>query len=137
MQEDETFVEYSNKICFIVNKIRLLEDFKDDRIVEKIHVKISERFESKISSLEELKDLYFISVEELMSGLQAKEEGRPFRQNEDNVIEGAFYAKNRKEKGDYSLCKYCIRKIHLERFCWCRLDAICENCKQTGHVTKV
>jgi len=136
MQEDETIVKYSDKISFIVNKIRLLgEDFKDDRIVEKILVTIPERFESKISSLEESKDLSTISVEELISALQAQEQRRAFRQ--DNVTEGAFYAQNRKEKDNYPLCKYCKRKTHLEKFCWWRPDAICGNCKQAGHVTKV
>ncbi|XP_049375495.1 uncharacterized protein LOC125840568 [Solanum verrucosum] len=136
MQEDETIVKYCDKISFIGNKIRLLgEDFKDDRIVENFFVTIPERFKSKISSLEESKDLSTIFIEELISVLQAHEQRRAFRQ--DNVIEGAFYAQNRKQKGNYPLCKYCKTKTHLEIFCWWRRDAICGNCKQAGHVTKV
>lgn len=136
MQQNETIVNYFDKISLIVNKMRLLgEDFKDDRIVEKILVTIPERFESKISSLEESKDLSTISVKELISALQAQEQRRAFRQ--DNVIEGALYAQSRKEKGNYPLCKHCKRKTHLEKFCWWRPNAICGNCKQAGHVTKV
>ncbi|XP_009592715.1 uncharacterized protein [Nicotiana tomentosiformis] len=72
MQDDETIAKYSNRISLIVNKIRLLgENFKDDRIVEKILVTILEKFESKISFLEESKDLSTISIAELISILQA------------------------------------------------------------------
>ncbi|XP_016504642.1 uncharacterized protein LOC107822615 [Nicotiana tabacum] len=72
VQDDETIAKYSNRISLIVNKIRLLgENFKDDRIVEKILVTILEKFESKISFLEESKDLSTISVAELISVLQA------------------------------------------------------------------
>ncbi|XP_049356400.1 uncharacterized protein LOC125821014 [Solanum verrucosum] len=115
MREDETIVKYSDKIPFIVNKTRLLgEDFKDGRIVEKILLTISERFESKISSLEECKDLSIISVEELISALQAQEQRRAFRQ--DNVTEGAFNAQNRKEKVDWieaGCMKQCSLKYML------------------------
>ncbi|KAF3646923.1 putative serine/threonine-protein kinase CTR1-like [Capsicum annuum] len=98
MQEDETIAEYFEKISLLVSKIKLVGgDFKDDRIVEKILVTIPERFESKISSLEESKDLSTISVEELISALQAQEQRRAFRQ--DNVAESAFYAQNKKGKG--------------------------------------
>ncbi|XP_075083197.1 uncharacterized protein LOC142166975 [Nicotiana tabacum] len=87
MQDDETIAKYSDQISLIVNKIRLVgEDFKDDRIVKKILVTIPERFESKISSLEESKDLSTISVAELISVLQAQEQRRAFRQ--DKVTEG-------------------------------------------------
>ncbi|XP_070049773.1 uncharacterized protein [Nicotiana tomentosiformis] len=73
MQDYETIAKYSDRISLIVNKIRLLgEDFKDDRIVEKILVIIPDRFESKISSLEESKDLSTISVAELISALQVQ-----------------------------------------------------------------
>ncbi|KAJ8747501.1 hypothetical protein K2173_013763 [Erythroxylum novogranatense] len=70
MQEDETIGKYADQISIIVNNIRLLgEDFADKRIVEKVLVTIPERFESKISSLEESKDLNNISLGELMSAL--------------------------------------------------------------------
>ncbi|XP_049347923.1 uncharacterized protein LOC125812484 [Solanum verrucosum] len=87
MQEGETITNYSDRISLIVNRIRLLgEDFKDNRIVEKILVTIPERFESKISALEESKDLSTISLVELISALQAQEQRRAFRQ--DKIVEG-------------------------------------------------
>ncbi|XP_060210913.1 uncharacterized protein LOC132637917 [Lycium barbarum] len=58
MEDGETISNYSDRISLIVNRIKLpSEDFKDNRIVEKILVTIPERFESKISALEESKDL--------------------------------------------------------------------------------
>ena len=70
MQEDETITKYSDRIALIVNKIRLLgEEFPDARIVEKVLVTLLERFESKISFLEESRDLSQISLVELMNAL--------------------------------------------------------------------
>ncbi|XP_069148241.1 uncharacterized protein [Solanum lycopersicum] len=58
MQEDETISKYADRISLIVNNIRPLgEEFTDKRIMEKALVTLPERFESKISSLEEFKDL--------------------------------------------------------------------------------
>ncbi|KAJ8759666.1 hypothetical protein K2173_009753 [Erythroxylum novogranatense] len=68
MQEDETIGKYADRISIIVNNIKLLgEDFAYKRIVEKVLVTLLERFESKISSLEESKDLNDIFLGELMS----------------------------------------------------------------------
>ena len=69
MQEDETISKYDGRISFIVNSIRFLgEEFIDKRIME-IHVTLTERFESKISFLEESKDLGKLSLGKLMSAL--------------------------------------------------------------------
>ena len=89
MQEDETITKYSARIALIVNKIRsLCEEFLDARIVEKVLVTLPKRFESKISSLEESRDLSQISLVELMNALQAQEQRRALRQ--ENVTEGVF-----------------------------------------------
>jgi len=54
MKEAETIKEYFDRLLAAVNKIRLLlEDLPDRRIVEKVLVSLPERFESKISSLED------------------------------------------------------------------------------------
>ena len=73
MHEDETISKYSDRISAIINEIRSLgEDFLDSRVVENVLVTLPERFESKISSLEESKDLTKISLAEFMSALQAQ-----------------------------------------------------------------
>ena len=89
MQENETITKYSDIIALIVNKIRSLgEEFTEARIVEKVLVTLFVRFGSKISSLEESRDLSQISLAELMNALQAQEQRRALRQ--ENVTEGAF-----------------------------------------------
>ncbi|KAJ8768854.1 hypothetical protein K2173_023849 [Erythroxylum novogranatense] len=70
MKEDETITRYFDHISLIVNNIKLLrEDFPDRRIVEKVLVTLPKRFESKVSSLEESKNLSEISLVELMNAL--------------------------------------------------------------------
>lgn len=60
----------------IINNIILGKEFIDNWIVEKVLVTLPERFESKISSLEESNDLCKLSLGELMSALQAQEHRR-------------------------------------------------------------
>ncbi|XP_027338134.1 uncharacterized protein LOC113852077 [Abrus precatorius] len=70
MKELETVKEYSDRLLSIVNKVRLLgTKFPDTRIVQKILVTVFERFESTISSLENLKDLSIITLAELLYAL--------------------------------------------------------------------
>ncbi|XP_019068973.1 uncharacterized protein [Solanum lycopersicum] len=70
MQEDETISKYADRISLFVNNIGLLgEEFTDKQIVEKVPVTLPQRFEFKISSLEESKDLGKLSLSELMSAL--------------------------------------------------------------------
>ena len=99
MQKGEIITNYFDRIFVIVNRIRLFGvDIKDNRIVEKFHVTISERFHSKISLLEESKDISTISIVELISLVQAQEQRRAFRQ--DNIVEGIFYENYQKIKVD-------------------------------------
>lgn len=100
MQEDETISKYADRISLIVNNIRLFgEEFTDKRIVEKVLVTLPERFESKISSLEESKDLSKLSLGELMSALQAQEQRRTMRR--EKFIEGAFSVQKQKGKQQF------------------------------------
>ena len=70
MKETETVNDYKDKLMMIANKIRMLgEEFSDRRIVEKILVTLPERFESKISSLEESRDMSTITLAELVNAL--------------------------------------------------------------------
>ncbi|XP_052882313.1 uncharacterized protein LOC128290624 [Gossypium arboreum] len=81
-----------------INSIKLLgEDFSDSRAVEKVITTLPERFESKISSLEDSRDLTTIYLSELVNSLYALEQRRANRQEEH--LEGAFQAKIRKSSG--------------------------------------
>ncbi|RVW75994.1 hypothetical protein CK203_052790 [Vitis vinifera] len=85
MKDKEFIKEYVDRLMEVVNKIRLLgEDLTDQRVVEKVLVSLPERFESKISSLEDSKDLTKISLAELVHAFQAQEQRRSMRQEESN-----------------------------------------------------
>ena len=66
----ETMKGNANKLLGIVNKVWLFgKDFPNERLVQKMLVTIPKRYKSKISSLEELKDLSSISLGELVNAL--------------------------------------------------------------------
>ncbi|XP_052484292.1 uncharacterized protein LOC128039797 [Gossypium raimondii] len=78
----------------MVNDIRLLgEHFDEARIVEKVLSTLSERYEAKISSLEDSRDLATISLTELINTFYAQEQRRASRAEDHQ--EGAFNAKAR------------------------------------------
>ena len=54
MKDSVSVKEYGSKLMSIINQIKLLgEDFPIQRIVEKLLVSLHERYESKISFLED------------------------------------------------------------------------------------
>ncbi|XP_057984522.1 uncharacterized protein LOC131169324 [Hevea brasiliensis] len=94
MKETENVKEYSDKVIKVVNQIRVLgEDLPDKRVVEKILVSLPERFEAKISSLKDSKDVYQISLAELVNALQATEQRRSLTLK--YQTENAFVMKNK------------------------------------------
>ena len=83
IKDSESIKEYMNIVMNVVNQIRLLGDeFPESRIVEKVLVTLPERFESKISLLENSKDLLKLSLSELANALQGVEQRRALRQEE-------------------------------------------------------
>ncbi|KAG8473238.1 hypothetical protein CXB51_035235 [Gossypium anomalum] len=159
MRESETIKQYSDRIMAIVNNIRLFgDDFSESRVVEKVITTLPEKFESKISSLEDSRDLSAISLSELVNSLYALEQRRANSQEEHP--EGAFQAKakegssssqkrkkpwvDRREKSRrdagknrFPPCIHCKKTSHLEKNCWHRLDVQCKSCKQLGHIERV
>ena len=92
MKEYETLREFLDRFSKFVTQIRLLGEELSDQWVEKILVCLLERFESKISSLEENKDFAHISFAELVNALQATEHRRSLRMEEkvEDTSERAF-----------------------------------------------
>ncbi|GKV37176.1 hypothetical protein SLEP1_g45235 [Rubroshorea leprosula] len=84
--------EFQDRIMKIVNRIRLLgdEELSDRRVVEKVLVSLPEKFEHKISSLEDSKDLSKIPLTELINSLQAVEQRKALRSQSN--VEGALLA---------------------------------------------
>ncbi|XP_040935020.1 uncharacterized protein [Gossypium hirsutum] len=116
-----------------VNSIRLLgKDFSDSRVVEKVITTIPERFESKISSLEDSRDLTTISLSELVNSLYALEQRRANRQEEHS--EGAFQAKAKDSSSSSQKGK---KPWHDKREKPRRDAGKRRSCKQLGYVEKV
>ncbi|XP_040956000.1 uncharacterized protein [Gossypium hirsutum] len=93
MKETEIVKEYSERLLNITNKVKLLgSSLADSRIVEKILVTIPEKFEATITTLENTKDKSKITLAELLSALQAQEQGSIMRQKGD--VEGALLIKH-------------------------------------------
>lgn len=165
MKDSESVKEYSDRLLSVVNKIRLLgEELSDKRVVEKVLVSLPERFEPKISSLEDSKNLSTISLSELVNALQALEQRRTFRMEESS--EEAFLVKqkgklveevkkaasnsfnkgkqhaNRRKGGrraNFPPCPTCNKTNHLEKDCWQKSGVKppqCGYCKKLGHVDK-
>ena len=77
MKKSETIKDYSDRLLSIVNKVRLLgTDFSNSRIVQKIFITVLEKFETTVSSLENLKNVSSITLAELLNALQAQEQRR-------------------------------------------------------------
>ncbi|XP_020266996.1 uncharacterized protein LOC109842541 [Asparagus officinalis] len=140
MKKGETIKVYVGKLMAIVNQIRLLgETFSNERVVDKILVTVSERYESKISSLEDSKDLSKITLVDLVNALSAVDQRRAMR-NEENgkKIEEALLAKtsSSKGKGKGVQCNHCKKLGHEEKDCWHKGKPQCHKCKRFGHIQK-
>ena len=133
LKEGEKLKDYSSKLMEIVNQIRLLgEDFPDHRVVEKILVSLPDRFEPKISAIEESHDLKSLTIVELLGKLQAQEQRAIIRSERVNDETTLFV----KQKGKYSPCSICEKTNHEEKECWHKGKPQCFQCKRFGHKAK-
>ena len=77
MKDGESVREFADMVMGVVNWVHLLgEELTNQRVVEKVLVNLPERFEHKIASFEDSKDLTIMSIGELVSFLQAMEQGQ-------------------------------------------------------------
>ncbi|EOY19823.1 Uncharacterized protein TCM_045180 [Theobroma cacao] len=108
MDDEETVQDFSEKVHKIVNHLRLLgEELSEKRIINKFLVSVPEKYELKISSLEDFKDLSSISVNELLNALQAQEQRGALRQ--DKVVEGVLMARNADKR--HNSCKQIFQTL--------------------------
>ena len=74
MKEEENIAGYLQRVDEIVNTIRDLgEEVDEPKVVEKILRSLTARFDSKVSAIEELKDLDALSTDELHGILTANQ----------------------------------------------------------------
>ncbi|GKV36596.1 hypothetical protein SLEP1_g44708 [Rubroshorea leprosula] len=138
MKETETVKEYSDRVMKMVNQIRVLGgELKEKRVVEKVLVSLPEKFEHKISSLEDSKDLSRMTLSELVGSLQAVEQRKAIRQ--ESTSEGAFLmiGKGKAQVKEDDTQVIGGVKGHLDYHCWFRPGVQCRKCKKFGHVERV
>ena len=74
MKDLESVKEFAAKLMKIVSEMRILgENLEDRRVVEKMVMVLPQRFEQKICSLEDTKDLKKISVVDFVNALHMAE----------------------------------------------------------------
>ncbi|KAL0393227.1 UNVERIFIED_CONTAM: putative mitochondrial protein [Sesamum radiatum] len=154
MKDSETIDEYYTKVRELVNQLKAYgEDIPEKRIVEKLLISVTEKYDPIVTTIEETKDITTLTVTELVGSLEAYEKRRSRR--EENSLENAFQSKlnmrsqnfNKKEENFKSTlgdkkkqnvrpCRICKRINHLEKDCYFRGKPQCRNCKRFGHVEK-
>ncbi|XP_074337083.1 uncharacterized protein LOC141674261 [Apium graveolens] len=140
MKNNEGVKEYGSRLMSIVNQIKLLGgDFSSQRVVDKLLVTLPERYETKISSLEDTKDLSKLTVSELINSLHAVDQRRSMREEEiGGKNEGLLLAKTSSSKGTGNKvqCNHCHKMGHEEKDCWYKGKPQCYKCKKYGHLAK-
>ncbi|KAL3729300.1 hypothetical protein ACJRO7_026409 [Eucalyptus globulus] len=92
MKNYETVQEYCGKLKELVNQMRAYGDgITDQRVIEKILVSLTIKYNSIVTTIEGTKDLTTLSISELIGSLEAYEK-RLMAQDEDSV-ENAFQSK--------------------------------------------
>ncbi|WRX10629.1 hypothetical protein QQP08_003116 [Theobroma cacao] len=162
MKDADSVKDYFDRVMKVVNQLRLLgETMPDKRVVEKVLVSILERFESKISSLEESKDLSKLFLTELVNALQASEHRRAIRlddntehalvakfkgkiiadtgkkgHNQSKEKRGTHHNKTPNKRSKFPICPHCKKRNHTEAYCWFKPSVRCHACNQYGHIEK-
>ncbi|EOY27180.1 Cysteine-rich RLK (RECEPTOR-like protein kinase) 8 [Theobroma cacao] len=97
MKEKEIVQEFSEKLMKLVNQLRLFgEELTKKHVANKVLVSLPKKFDSKISSLEESRDIARLTLSELINALEAREQRKAFR--EEDYTDSAFVARTRNLK---------------------------------------
>ncbi|KAL0440851.1 UNVERIFIED_CONTAM: hypothetical protein Sradi_0024000 [Sesamum radiatum] len=105
MKDSEMIDEYYTKVRELVNQLKAYgEDIPEKRVVEKLLISVTEKYDPIVTTIKETKDITTLTVIELVGSLEAYEKRRSRR--EENSLENAFQSKlnmrsqnsNRKEE---------------------------------------
>ena len=93
MKNSETVEEYSSKIPYVVNQMKIYGDsISDQWVVEKILLLMPAKFDPIISTIEQSKDISKLIVAKSLGALEAQEKKEKLR--EEGSSEGAFPSKH-------------------------------------------
>ncbi|KAL4362176.1 hypothetical protein GQ457_04G021850 [Hibiscus cannabinus] len=160
MKDDELIKDFSNRLMDVVNQIRLYgKNLPDAKVVEKVMISAPQRFEAKISAIEESCDMTSLTIVDLVSKLEAQEQRVSMRAIQ--ASEGAFLAAHKgvkfnnslkkaessnKSKGFFSSsgkfppCPICKKTNHVENDCRFKEKGKskfqCTFCGNSGHIEK-
>ena len=105
MNENETLTEFYEKLSDIANEYFALgEKLEENVLVRKIVRVLPDRFQTKLTAIEEAKDLDKIKVEELMGSLRTFELNQQIRQKgkTEEIKEKSIALKSSKENKESS-----------------------------------
>ncbi|XP_043700170.1 uncharacterized protein LOC122650864 [Telopea speciosissima] len=89
MKDSETAKDYYSRVKEIVNQMRAYcEDITDKKVIEKILISLTDKYDPIVTAIEESKDISTLSVTELMGSLEAYEQR--LNRREESSIESAF-----------------------------------------------
>ncbi|CAO2830911.1 unnamed protein product [Amaranthus hypochondriacus] len=158
MKKGELMKDYFSRVIEIVNQMKSYgENISDEKIVKKILLTLTEKYDDIVAIIEETKDLSKISVEQLMGSLESHEQ-RKNRHNDEESEETALQAKfNMKHKNNVMkennenrednimenknsetkmFCEICKRTNHFSGDCYFKGKPQCWVCKRFGHIGK-
>ena len=96
MDDEEDIASYFLRVAELVNSFKVLgENIEESTIVQKILRSLLDRFDSKVSAIEEMKDLDTLKMDELHGILIAYE----MRKGSPNFKEAAFKASRSTKEG--------------------------------------
>ncbi|GAV77485.1 UBN2 domain-containing protein, partial [Cephalotus follicularis] len=100
MKDSEAVKDYVSRLMELVNQMRTYgEKISDQKLVEKVLISLPEKFDPKVSAIEESKDLSTVTLNELISSLQIHESRLSKRV--EVATEGAFQAKQKNEQSGF------------------------------------
>ncbi|KAL4324140.1 hypothetical protein GQ457_11G003170 [Hibiscus cannabinus] len=135
MKDDELIKDFSNRLMDVVNQIRLYgENLPDAKVVEKVMISVPQRFEAKISAIEESCDMTSLTIADLVSKLEAQEQRVSMRAIE--ASECAFLAAHKGVKFNNSLKKAESSNKSKGFFSSSEKFPPCPICKKTNHAEK-
>lgn len=140
MKKGETMKDFFSRVVEIVNQMKSCgEDISDEKIVKKILLTLTDKYDDIVAIIEETRDLSKISVEQLIGSLESHEQRKNRHANEE-VEEMAFQAKltlKKKEDKKEISSKNDDDGEEEKPTKYKGMDSklFCEICKRTNHVS--